>query len=436
MSIALQSVFNAENSLLGAFQITVHGSATASNGVTDLRNAFRPTELPIDVGNIDSFNVVLPGSQPFVVPIYEWTNLRYASPGATLGENAGTGIRVLSSDTDNPRSILVGRTRGNQVLIQNIDYTYSGSFVARIDVAHYTGGLLDHRIDSIGTIYRVVLTANDANAAANLPTPGNSVPFNGRSATDTQIGGVWWRQAGRYNIAATDFVLGTYRYDPLAARFTQPSSWYHVSASDANAVSFGATWTGPWEHPYVYADHRYMRVRNADGSFSVWALSPETSPVGRSWQLLSETYIDGSSFYNKAYATALNFPLYPSDWRFLKMSFDWDSLSSTINGQTVYSTTSGLLAMPDVRIHAMQTRDLATALRNDYQLRLDIGQGRMYIARASNALAGGRSDRLLMNVFFETDSTSVWDPPAKVLRVGSRHNGSSGVRGTLRAWVY
>lgn len=432
MGISLFSITADDDSLLGDSQQTVFASATA-NGIASLRNAFQPTTLPIDVNGVDSITLTLL-STAFIIPIYKWTELRNAASGNTLGENSGTGLKVY--DSSGTYWILVGKTKGNNILVQTGNWsTTESTFVVRVDITRFLGGLLDHRIDSNGVEHRFVMQAN----SSSTPNSPGKPHYNGKRLADVwESGSVLWRQAGLYSgLTITHLAFGSARYDTLSARWIVSDNWQIIDVTDSTLINFAPTWTGNWVHPYVFADHKYARIRRENGAFSVYALSPEVSAVGRDWQLLSETYINGSNYAAEPYTTPLNFDLIPSDWRIIKFSWDWADRSSVISGETYYDRGAALMDINDLVIMPQQTRDRTEfAGRTSGALLFDITRYDIKLVRSGEIVPFGAANRLGMNCYFETNDSNSNNPPAKVFRIHGRHNSSRTITGWLRTWVY
>jgi len=434
MAIRLISDFPDVESLLGERQGTIYASGQAS-GISALSVAFLVNVRAIDVGSVGAFRLRFVGPVDYLVPIYKWTNLVAAAAGDTLTENGGTGLRVY--DTDG-KWILVGRTNGNQVLVQNGTYDSDGgaAFGISIHTVEYLGGFLDHRIDSVGTRHRLCMQARSASVPSNPGSPH----YSGRSIRSITTGGVTWNQAGLYTEPGTDtlyFAFGEAVYSTLRGRWVVQQSWRVVDATDSADIQYGPSWVGPWsDPPYAYGTHEYARVRLDDGSFAVYKIGPEATSVDRAWRLLTETYIDGDAALSKPYTTRTGIDFHPTEWRQMKVTFDWEAFSDTHDGVVYYDRSHGFLDPSDILVAPIGVRS-----ESAYEPRTS-GRSWLYIinrlsdiriGRNKASLPSGSSSQLVVAVQWEGDASG--NLPITHFRVIRRTTASSGITGWLRHWI-
>ena len=434
MAISLISDFPDVESLLGERQGTLFASGTVS-GIAALGTAFLVNARAIDTGDVDAMRLRFLGPVDYEVPIYKWTGIVAAAAGDTLAENAGTGFRVYA---DNGTWILVGRTEGNQLLVQNGTYNSDGgsSFSIGINTIQYQGGLMDHRIDSVGARHRLCMQARSASVPANPGTPH----YAGRSIRSVTVGGVTWNQAGLYTEPGSDtlyFAFGEAVYSTLRGRWVVQQSWRVVDATDSADIQYGPSWIGPWsDPPYAYGTHEYARVRLDDGSFAVYKIGPEATSVDREWRLLTETYIDGDAALSKPYTTRTGLDFHPTEWRKMKVSFDWQAFSDTHDGVVYYDRSHGFLDPSDILVAPIGVRS-----ESAFEPRTS-GRSWLYIinrssdirlGRTKNALPGGSSTQLPIAVQWEGDASG--NLPITHFRVIRRTTASAGITGWLRHWV-
>ena len=434
MAIRLISDFPDVESLLGERQGSLFASGTVS-GIAALGTAFLVNARAIDTGDVDAMRLRFLGPVDYEVPIYKWTGIVAAEAGDTLAENAGTGFRVYADDGT---WILVGRTEGNQLLVQNGTYASDGgsSFSIGINTIQYQGGLLDHRVDSVGARHRLCMQARSASAPANPGTPH----YSGRSIRSVTVGGVTWNQAGLYAEPGSDtlyFAFGEAIYSTLRGRWVVQESWRVVDATDSADIQYGPSWIGPWsDPPYTYGTHEYARVRLDDGSFAVYKIGPESTSVDREWRLLTETYIDGSAYLATPYTTRTGIDFHPEEWRLMKVEFDWEDYTATHDGVVYYDRSTGFLDPSDIIAAPIGVRSAT-----QYEPRT-VGRSWYYVINRSTGIRVGRntaslisggSEQMPIAVQWEGDASG--NLPITHFRVIRRTTNSRSITGWLRHWI-
>ena len=431
MAFQLTSFEAADNSLMGESRTSVYTDGTATNGIADLGNAFQPSQKALDVPATDGIRITVPNHE-FDLPVYLWTALRSASAGNTLSESQGTGQRVYSDDGS--VWILVGRTTGNHVLVQTGTYTYTSgtAFSVGILTTEFQGGLLDHRLDAVGARRSIVMEAFNS-SRPGLPV---GVHDTGRSVFSVTVNGVTWNQAGKFLLTGSTtrwFAFGESVYEPLQGRWIVEDSWQIVNGGQAANIQFGGSWVGPWiDPPYVFGTHIFARVRRPDGTFVVYSIKPSPRPLEREWKLLSQTYVGGSPYRATPYTTTLAFDFVPSEWKLMKVEWEWEDFTSTAGRDKTF----GFLDPSDIIVAPIGVRSSVQfeprLAGQTWTLSCRRNDG-ISLARSSDSIESGHTENLTAMIQFESDANG--GPPATVVRFIERGGGCARVDGWLRLWV-
>jgi len=440
MSLSLTSFLENDFSLLGDSQVVLHGQSASPVAVTVLDVAYQITDRALNVGSTDTFFIAIDGSR-FHVPMYEWASLEAESAGAGI-----SGIDVF--DEDGSKYITVGRTSANQVLIYSLPsarsgadaFTFTGTATVSLYTRQYLGGLLDLRVHSAGVKHTVAMITR----SASVPTgnPGNP-HYNGRELSVITTDGVIWRPAGVYHLSGSDplyFAFGEAHFDPLRGVWTVQDSWTVIAADSNSAnITYGPSLEGPWDtnnYDFNGGTHLYARLRNSNGSFTVRSIAPSNRGIENDWRLLSETYLNGSSWQAEPFTTHLAFDFYPADFRFMKMTFDWAAISGVTNSVTHYDRSTGFMDPADVVCAPIATRDrsmfAAKVAGRVFQTQFNRVSG-TFISRYSGANQAGNNNNVVLQWQFEGDADG--NLPCKVWRSLVRGSGALSRQGWIRIWV-
>ena len=430
-----------QGALLGDTSIYLLGSGTASS-ISDLGSAFRPTDIPIDVDSVDELTLRLTDAVgDFTVPMFNWTSLDGADPGDTLSEAQGTGIRAYAAGSSS-EWVLVGRTEGNQVLVQAGTYTHSSSVNVAVHTKQLLGGLLDFRLRASVGRRRVCMVAR---SPTRPETPGSAPHDNGRTLRQVTVSGVTWYQAGRAVPGGTAqlwLAFGESVYDSVRGQWAVQSTWLLVNTSNtAYAIEYGPAWTGPFvAETFSPAVHRYASLRTPDGHSIVRRIGNDRSSENRDWALLSETYVGGSNYRAEPYLKRTFFDFYPEDFRILRWEWEWDDLqTSEVNGVTYRDRVDRMVAATSVVASPEMVRNRAvwvpTRARGAVWSLRAVRNQELRAARTPLIATGGSSSAdYKILVQFETDE-STGALPIKFIRFVEIVNGGQNVRGWLRTWV-
>lgn len=435
MSIQLESYFDADQSLIGnVHEVRVDDIQTSNSG---LDSAVLLSESSIDLGRTDVIEVRLPNNSVFQIAAYEWAGLDHATVGANLANILHT-RRMEIHEEGGGESIYFARTSDNQVLIQSVDWEYDNEnqFGVTLYSLEYDGGLLDHRIGAVGTRHTIAMQARNS---TRPDAPGSDVDYNGRYVETETVGGVNWYTLN-FNLTGSDtlwFAFGEATYNIQTGRWDVADNWIVVDTTDSTNIMFAPTSTSTWVSPYAHGTHRYARIRRADGSFAIRSLLPTSQTLERKWQLLSETYIDGSDYRGEPYTTRTFFDFHPDEFRFMKVEFDWEDYSGTTNSVVHYDRSVGFIDPADIvcapeagrQASAWDTKVSGPVWRFAFNR-----QTGTLLGRYAGSISGGSSNSLVMQVQFEANNAT-GELPIEVFRVLERTSGSSGVTGWLRIWV-
>lgn len=439
MSVHLESYFENDQSLIGAANTVTVNTVQTSN--TGLDAAVLLAQDSIDLGRTDIIEVRFPNDTVFQIIAYEWAAIGQWTAGVSLS-GAADFRRKEIRDQDGETSVYFGRTSSNQVLIQSVDWEFDTAqpFLVSLHSIEYDGGLLDHRIGAVGTRHTIVMQARNA-TRPTLPT-GSQVKYNGRYVETAMLaGGINWYTLNN-SLTGTDtlwFIFGEATYNIQTGRWEVQDSWIVVDTTDRTNVTFSHAQSGPWASTgYDHSQHNYARIRRADGSFAIRSLTPTSQTLEREWQLLSETYIDGSDYRAEPYTTRLFFDLHPDEFRLMKVSFDWENYSDDISGVTYYDRCTGFIDPNDIVIAAEADR-LPSAWdtkRHGPTWRWQfIRDGSAHLTRFADNISGGAAHNMIFQCQFENSSTTGGAPPATHWRVLERTTGSDDITGWIRIWV-
>ena len=313
----LNSIFEAEDSLLGISKETLLSRRVAANIATLENNAWRLTGQPADPAVYDRVRVNIGTRDTFSLSIIDLLAITHASQHDVLVE--GTTGRLV---TTNGGTLLVGRTSGNRLMIQAVTYTTTETdFEVTVTGQSSSSGLLDRRLGVIQNPSRLRRWLIAWHTSRPVAPESSRLSLNNAQEVQwsSESGDAYEWQAPHI---APDSVANKERYaTPIDIYWSHESATWEMEVPglvyDFHVLydgGFSESEFGPYQLTDGDWDDAWMRVRDPDTSSWIITQIRESIPRApalpiRSSGVFNEIFISGD-VYKTSFVSI--------DWRYVR----------------------------------------------------------------------------------------------------------------------